>query len=133
MHLQNNSSKTVQSSRSTAIGTRPFDFYMWVRKLAENVKIPSYGERRSKIAQKTVISLFTWSKQKRLFWRADFFLANKRFRYSFICQGTSTRRQRRDQVKLPPVTTSNHSLVEAIPLSALPKDTTSELAGLSLH
>jgi len=33
-----------------------------------------------------------------------------RFRYSFICQGTSTRRQRRDllglRVKLPPVTTS---------------------------
>jgi len=33
-----------------------------------------------------------------------------RFRYSFICQGTSTRRQRSDliglQVKLPPVTTS---------------------------
>jgi len=32
------------------------------------------------------------------------------FRYSFICQGTSTRRQRRDlfvhRVKLPPVTTS---------------------------
>jgi len=37
-------------------------------------------------------------------------------------------------VKLPPVTTSlsyyqsNHSKVEAIPLSALPKDTTSERA-----
>jgi len=33
-----------------------------------------------------------------------------RFRYSFICQGTSTRRQRRDlfdlRVKLPPVITS---------------------------
>jgi len=33
-----------------------------------------------------------------------------RFRYSFICQGTSTRRQRRDlcslRDKLPPVTTS---------------------------
>jgi len=32
------------------------------------------------------------------------------FRYSFICQGTSTRRQRRNifglRVKLPPVTTS---------------------------
>jgi len=32
------------------------------------------------------------------------------FRYSFICQGTSTRRQRRvlfgHRVKLPPVTTS---------------------------
>jgi len=28
---------------------------------------------------------------------------------------------------------SNHSKVEAIPLSALPKDTTSELAGLSPH
>jgi len=40
-----------------------------------------------------------------------------RFRYSFICQGTST----------------GHSYVEAIPLSALPKDTTSELAGLSPH
>jgi len=34
----------------------------------------------------------------------------RRFRYSFICQGTSTRRQRNDlfglRVKLPPVTTS---------------------------
>jgi len=33
-----------------------------------------------------------------------------RFRYSFICQGTATRRQRSDhfglRVKLPPVTTS---------------------------
>jgi len=33
-----------------------------------------------------------------------------RFRYSFICQGTSTKRERRDlcglRVKLPPVTTS---------------------------
>jgi len=28
---------------------------------------------------------------------------------------------------------SNHSKVEAIPLSALPKETTSELAGLSPH
>jgi len=28
---------------------------------------------------------------------------------------------------------SNHSKVEAIPFSALPKDTTSELAGLSPH
>jgi len=28
---------------------------------------------------------------------------------------------------------SNHSLVEAIPLSALPKDTTSELTGLPLY
>jgi len=39
------------------------------------------------------------------------------------------------RVKLPPVTTSvtNHSLVEAIPLSVLPKDTKSELAGLSPH
>jgi len=48
-----------------------------------------------------------------------------------------TRRQRSDlfglRVKLPPVTTSesNHSKVEAIPLSALPKDTKSGLAGLS--
>jgi len=43
---------------------------------------------------------------------------------SFICQGTSTRRQRSDlfslRVKLPPV-------------SALPKDTTSALSGLSSH
>jgi len=38
------------------------------------------------------------------------------------------------RVKLPPVTISlNHTKVEAIPLSALPKDTTSELVGLSSH
>jgi len=58
-------------------------------------------------------------------------------RYSFICQGTLTRRQRNDlfglQVKLPPVTTSLTTQVEAIPLSALPKNTTSELSGLSPH
>jgi len=46
-------------------------------------------------------------------------------------------RQRSDlfglRVKLPPVNSmqSNHSKVEAIPLSTLPKDTTSELTGLS--
>jgi len=37
------------------------------------------------------------------------------------------------RVKLPPATTSLSSRVETIPLSALPKDTTSELAGLSSH
>jgi len=51
------------------------------------------------------------------------------FRYSFICQDTSTRRQRRDlfslRVELPLVTTSlTTQKVETIPLSALPKDTT---------
>jgi len=57
-------------------------------------------------------------------------------RYSFICHGTTTRRQRRDLfvcgMKLLLVTTSQSTQikVEAIPLSALPKDTTSELAGL---
>jgi len=61
------------------------------------------------------------------------------FRYSFIYQGTSTRRQRSDlfgfRVKLPPVITSltNNSKVEAISLSALPKNTISELAGLTPH
>jgi len=50
----------------------------------------------------------------------------------------STRRQRKDlfglRVKLPPVTTSlTTQKVEAIPLSALPKDKTSELADLILH
>jgi len=57
------------------------------------------------------------------------------FRYSFICQvRTSTRRQQRD---LSVFESSCHLLlpakVEAIPLSALPNDTTSELAGLSPH
>jgi len=51
-----------------------------------------------------------------------------RFRYSFICQGTSTRRQSQAATCYYQ---SNHSKVEAIPLSALPKDITSELAGLS--
>jgi len=50
--------------------------------------------------------------------------------YSFICQGTSTRKQRRDlfgfRVELPLVIRSNHSNVEAIPWSAFPKDATSE-------
>jgi len=59
-----------------------------------------------------------------------------RFRYSFICQDTSTRRQRSDlyglRIQLPPVTTSlTSSKVEAIPLSALRKDATSELAGVT--
>jgi len=38
------------------------------------------------------------------------------------------------RIKLPPVTTSlNHSKVEAIPLSTLPKESTSELVGLASH
>jgi len=45
--------------------------------------------------------------------------ASRGLRYTFLCQGTSTRRQRRDlfslRVKLPPVG------IEAIPLSALPQ------------
>jgi len=53
-----------------------------------------------------------------------------RFKYVFICQCTSTRRQRSDlfglRVKLPPVTHWKRQFR----LSALPKDTTSELAGL---
>jgi len=57
-----------------------------------------------------------------------------RFRFSFICQGTSTRKQRSDlfglRVKLPPVLKG----IEAIPLVPCPiKDTTSELAGLTPH
>jgi len=49
-----------------------------------------------------------------------------RFRYSFICQGASTRRQRSDLFGLPSQAAtcyyqSNLSKVEAIPLSALPK------------
>jgi len=58
------------------------------------------------------------------------------FRSSFIGQGTTTRRQRRDlfslRVKLPPVTISLITQ-KVIPLSALPKDTTSELDGISPH
>jgi len=67
------------------------------------------------------------------------FLSCYDLRYSFICQGTSSRRQRSDlfglRVKLPPVTTSqfNHLKVDAIPLSALLKHTTSQLAGLFPH
>jgi len=59
-----------------------------------------------------------------------------RFRYSFIRQGTSTRRQRMWPFRSSSQAATcyyqfNHSKVEAIPVSALPKDTTSELAGLS--
>jgi len=55
----------------------------------------------------------------------------------FICQGTSTRRQQKDLFDLPSQAAtcyyrSNHSRLEAIPLSALPKDTTSELASFTL-
>jgi len=54
---------------------------------------------------------------------------------SFICQVVFSRRQRSDlcrlPVKLPPVSyQSNHS-IEAISFSALPRNTTSELADLS--
>jgi len=73
---------------------------------------------------------------------------------SFICQVVSARRQRSDRpmsVKLPAGTTSltiskievipisalpketTSELAEVIPISALPKETTSELAGLSSH
>jgi len=62
-------------------------------------------------------------------------------RYWFICQGTSTKRQRtwaKGPFRFSSQTAtcyyhSNHSKVEAILLSALPKGTTSELAGLPLH
>jgi len=56
---------------------------------------------------------------------------------SFICEwsrpGDSEMTFAVFRVKLPPVTTSLYSKVEAIPLSALPKDTTSELALSSHH
>jgi len=57
-----------------------------------------------------------------------------RFRYSFICQGTSTRRQRSGLFGLPSHAAtcyyqSNHLKVEAIPLSA--KDTTSYLPAIA--
>jgi len=53
---------------------------------------------------------------------------------SFICQVTSTTRQRRKLFAVFEtsyhllLSVYNHSKVEAIPLSDLPKDTTSELA-----
>jgi len=60
-----------------------------------------------------------------------------KYRYSFICQGTSTRRAKwpfRSSIQTATCYyQSNHSKVEAIPFSALPKDTTGKLAGLSSH
>jgi len=61
-------------------------------------------------------------------------------RYSVICQGTSTKREQtwaKGPFRFSSQTATCyyqaiHSQVEAIPLSALPKDT-SELAGLSSH
>jgi len=61
------------------------------------------------------------------------------FRSSFICQGTSPGDSEGIhyglRVKLPPVTTSltTQRYIEAILLSALPKDTTSKLAVESSH
>jgi len=52
-------------------------------------------------------------------------------RYSFICQGTSTRRQRRYELSLVTTSLSTQIKVETIPLIALLKDTTSELTDLS--
>jgi len=54
------------------------------------------------------------------------------------CQVALAKRQRSDLCGLPSPASScyyqcNHSKVEAVPLSALPKDTTSELVGLSSH
>jgi len=69
----------------------------------------------------------------------EIFLLRPLLRYSFIHQGTSTRRQRGGdlfgfRVKLPPVSTIYPLIgIRAILLSALSKDTTSELAGLSSH
>jgi len=65
-------------------------------------------------------------------------IQSKKTKILFVCQGTSTKRQRRDlfglRVKLPHFYyQSNHSNVEAIRSSALPKDTKSELAGLASH
>jgi len=60
------------------------------------------------------------------------------FWYSFICQGTSTRRQQSDLFRSSSQAAtcyyqSNHTKVEAIPLSPCFKGTTSEPAGLSPH
>jgi len=57
---------------------------------------------------------------------------------SFICQGTSTRRQQNELFGLKRQAASGYfqscySKVEAISWSALPKDTPSKLAGLSSH
>jgi len=62
-----------------------------------------------------------------------------RYRYSFICQGTSTRRQsssrplRSSSQAATCYYQSNHSKVEVIPSSALPKDTTSESPSLYFY
>jgi len=67
----------------------------------------------------------------------DLSLALQRQRYSFICKGTSTRRQQSDlffgssRQAATCYFQYDYSKEEAIPLSALPKDTTSELAALS--
>jgi len=50
---------------------------------------------------------------------------------SFICQGTSTRESKGIFSVFESSCHRNHSKMEATPLGALPKDTTSELAGLS--
>jgi len=74
--------------------------------------------------------------------KSEFFISYW-FRYSFICQGISTvKRFVKETVKGPFWSSSqaatyyyqsNYLKVEAIPLSALPKDTKSELAGLLPH
>jgi len=59
-------------------------------------------------------------------WSIILLATTAKFRYSFVCQGASTRRQRRDLFR-------SSSRAIAIPLSTLSKDTTSELAGLFSH
>jgi len=61
-----------------------------------------------------------------------------RFRWAFYLSRHLNQKQRRKLLlSLSQAATccyqSNRSKIEAIPLSALPKDTTSELAGLSSH
>jgi len=56
-----------------------------------------------------------------------------RFKYSFICQGTLTGTFSVFESSCHLLLLVNHSEVEAITLSTLPKDTTSELAGISPH
>jgi len=55
--------------------------------------------------------------------------------FTFICRGTSTRRERRNffGLRVNCYYQSNHSKVETIPLSAFSKDTTSELTGFSSY
>jgi len=93
--------------RATILSTLKFFYYLVYLLLSKTAHVcvgcGGSGSRLPHITVRHHFQHFAWLKPQPV-------PSRFRYRYSFICQGTSTRRQRSDlfglPVKLPPVTTS---------------------------